>query len=289
MLDTKQNNIPFTPENFEKVKRMIERDNSPKRRNVNTYKERKRTESILRHCRAALFIQSAIYNEYASFASTDARQRLEKHEYWEEAKQYVRAAEDNINRYEKYMRTTQLKDKFPMLIDVTDLAFERTTVERKEVINALSAMLSEYGFRHNITLAYVIFAQVQYDYSIEYIFSYDRKVKSKLGVGVKNMNCRQIILDKAAMSWERIIDLLVKKYNIQVETDAFVKNKRVMDAMETLHAKLGDIGFMNDILREVLDSYGYTLSEDDSEYMRNHNIDSISRLAIGRMMCMTKN
>lgn len=289
MLDTKQNNIPFSPENFEKVKRMIERDSNPKRRNVNTYKERKRVDSIMRHCKAALLIQSAIYNEYASFASTDARQRLEKHEYWEEAKQYVRAAEDNINRYEKYMRTTQLKDKFPMLIDVTDLAFERTTVERKEVINALSAMLSGYGFRHNITLAYVIFAQVQYDYSIEYIFSYDRKVKSKLGVGVKNMNCRQIILDKAAMSWERIINLLVKKYNIQVETDAFVKNKRVMDAMENLHAKLGDIGFINDILREVLDSYGYTLSEDDSEYMRNHNIDSISRLAIGRMMCMTKN
>lgn len=148
MLGIKQNNIPFSPENFEKVKRMIERDNNPIRRNVNTYKERKRVDSIMRHCKAALLIQSAIYNEYASFASTDARQRLEKHEYWEEAKRYARAAEDNINRYEKYMRTTQLKDKFPMLIDVTDLAFERTTVERKEVINALSAMLSEYGFRH---------------------------------------------------------------------------------------------------------------------------------------------
>lgn len=44
MLDTKQNNIPFTPENFEKVKRMIERDNNPTRRNVNTYKERLRAK-----------------------------------------------------------------------------------------------------------------------------------------------------------------------------------------------------------------------------------------------------
>ena len=59
MLDTKQNNIPFTPENFEKVKRMIERDNNPTRRNVNTYKERKRVDSIMRHCKAILWEHSA--------------------------------------------------------------------------------------------------------------------------------------------------------------------------------------------------------------------------------------
>lgn len=281
--------VPFTPENFEKIKRQIESKGTQKSNtHYQSYHEKRRLENMKKYFRAVLCIQSAIYNTFAFLAMTDAKVYLEKSDFWKKIKPYHDAAVNSLSLYEKKMITRHFHERFEMVCEVADNAWEKTKEIRKSIIFNLTNLFGRMGIEIKETVAYTVFAQIALNYSVDYYLSFDKRMRSKVPFGIKELKCKDVFVNDTKLLWEKILEYIPLPDDVTVSENEILKDKTCMDALEKLFAKLGNTEFLIEITEEALSTYDYLLDDNEKESLHHDLKNDREMLALGRILLFDK-
>lgn len=271
------NTVPFTPENFEKIKRQIaaKEETKPKVLTIGTQHE---VENRLRTFRGLFFMLSTIYNNYASHALTDAQQYLSKEDQWPEVKKHYKDAVRVFDAYERYMRVNQAQKKFAMFCDVGDYAYTWSEMDRRDVMRNMERVAREKGERHSITAARVALAKYAFDFAVAFYDRYNGQLRERFGFSFAGAEYRRIRLGQAADRMSDIMSVICSRVTI---TD-FEKDKECMAAIDKLFSRVGDhdnlIKFADVAINNNVDCLteeeykSYKESRRDFETINNNNV-----------------